>query len=151
MAILSSLFVFYTIYLAIAIGLLTLRNGAVKTWSRHDELLLVISGIILTGYFSLTYAFQPLLIVVNIIISVALLALGKYFFKNYSYSGINFYLANLIMTFVGIVWGVDFMSHLTISFMTKILLFSTSPLLILTLPMSIVSMVEKFDIVCREQ
>ncbi len=147
---LTFLFVFYTIYLSASIVTLTLRNGWTKSWSRHDELLTVLLGIITTGYLSLLYSHQSLLALINIFITIVLLAFSKYIFKNYSYSGINFYLANFIMTFVGIAWGVNFMSHLDVSLMTRMLLFATSPLLILTLPMSFVLLFENYDILTRE-
>jgi cellulose synthase/poly-beta-1,6-N-acetylglucosamine synthase-like glycosyltransferase len=147
---LSFLFVYYTIYLATSIVTLTLRNGWIKSWNRHDELLTVLISIMAAGCLSLLYSHEPVLALVNIFITITLLALSKYVFKNYSYSGVNFYLANFLMTFVGIAWGVNFMSHLDISMMTRILLFATSPLLVLTLPVSFVLLVENYDILTRD-
>jgi cellulose synthase/poly-beta-1,6-N-acetylglucosamine synthase-like glycosyltransferase len=151
MSIISYIFVFYCIYLASAIGILTLRNFTIKTWSHHDELLTVLISIMLSACFSLIYGALPVTLFSILFITIVLLAIGKFLFKNYSYAGINFYLANLLMTGVGLIWGVQFMATLHVSLMTKLLLFSTSPLLILTLPLSVVQMVEKFDILCREK
>jgi cellulose synthase/poly-beta-1,6-N-acetylglucosamine synthase-like glycosyltransferase len=147
---LSYIFVFYSIYLAAAIAMLTLRNFVIKSWSRHDELLSVLIVSIIAGCFSLFYASYPVLLYSLLIVTNILLVLGKVIFKNYSYSGINFYLANLLMTIVGVTWGMQFLGHLNVSFATKLLLLATSPLLLITLPLSIFQMVEKFDILCRE-
>jgi len=130
--------------------MLTLRNFVIKSWSRHDELLCVFIVSIIAGCFSLFYASYPVLLYSLLIVTNSLLVLGKVIFKNYSYAGINFYLANLLMTIVGVTWGMQFLGNLNVSFATKLLLLATSPVLLITLPLSIFQMVEKFDILCRE-
>jgi cellulose synthase/poly-beta-1,6-N-acetylglucosamine synthase-like glycosyltransferase len=128
---------------------LTLKNVLIKNWSETEEFLLVVNILVGGSLLSLLYKYHPGLLVTFLVPSLILIYLAKKVFKDYSYAGITFYLANLLFIGIGLVWGVQFISTLPISFVSKFLLLATSPLVVLSFPTGIVNMVEKFDILCR--
>lgn len=151
MSLLAFIFIFFTIYLAGAIAMLTLRNLVIRSWKSHDELLMVLIVALVTGLLSFIYGSFTVVLLTLLFITISSITAGKILFKNYSYSGINFYIANLFMIVVGVIWGFQFFSNQNISMTTKLLLLSTAPLLLITLPLTIFQLVEKFDIICREK
>lgn len=147
---LSYLFIYSSIFLANSIVILAIKNLFIKKWSNIDDLLLVLISFLLTESFSLLYSPQYILLVTCLFINILLLFLAKAIFKNYSYAGLNFYIANYMMTAVGIFWGLEFILGLHISLITRILLTITSPLLILTLPSDNIKLLEQYDVLCRD-
>jgi cellulose synthase/poly-beta-1,6-N-acetylglucosamine synthase-like glycosyltransferase len=85
-------------------------------------------------------------LVVPFLISVHMLCR---IFRSHTIIGLYFYCSNIVLGFVGLAWGIMFMSSIEASFVTRALLFVTLPLLFFTLPFGIVQLVEQFDVLCR--
>ncbi len=149
-AYLSFLLVYYSIYLANAVGILTLKKLVFKNNGVFADFLLLASSILVVGIFSLLYAYHPGVVVANFIFNISILWLAKKLFKNYSYAGINFYLANYLTIGVGLLWGLWFLSTLPVSIITKLLLITTAPFIAVTLPSGILQLFEQYDVACRE-
>lgn len=146
---LSYLLVYYNIFLAVAIVGLTCKNLYFKKWSDRYELFFLLMLMLGSSLLSLIYQMQPIVMGALFSLNTLLLIAGKRIFKNHSYSGISFYLANYLLMAVGLIWGVNFIQNLDVSAVTKALLLITSPLILLTLPSGIIQVIEMYDVLCR--
>ncbi len=147
---LSFLLVFYSIYFAVAIVALVLKNMVYKGLKPAADLFLLMWLLITLTPLALVYSFQPILLFVNLVFCILMLLVGKKMAASYSFAGINFYLASCLGIIIGLAWGVNFFNNLEASFLTKFLLVGTTPLLLVTLPSGFIHMLELYDIVCRE-
>lgn len=147
---LSFLLVYYSIYMSVAIVALSVKNLVLKNLGRFSDLMLLLGLMTSGGLLALFYSFQPTLLLVNLVINAELLVLAKKLLKNYSYAGINFYLANWLTIGVGLSWGAWFLFSMHVSLVTRLLLMSSAPLLLITLPSDFLQMFELYDVVCRE-
>ncbi len=148
---LSFLLVYNSLYLAAAVVTLSLKNLFLRRlWPFIDLLILLIINAVFLPL-ALLYSYQPILLGISAILGLLLLLLGKFLFKYYSFAGLNFYLASCVGMAIGIIWGVGFFINMPASGVTKLLLLSASPLLLVTLPSAFLRMLELYDIVCRER
>jgi len=148
---LSFLLVFNSLYLAAAVITLAIKNLLFRRLRPFFDLLilLIINSVFVV--LSLLYSFQPVLFGLMICMNVTILIVGKLLLKNYSFAGLNFYLASCVGMIIGIVWGVHFFTNMPASFATKLILLCASPLLLVSLPSAFLRMLELYDIVCRER
>lgn len=148
---LSFLLVYYSIDLSVAVVALALKNLVFKNVNRLSECMIVLGLLSGSELFCLSYSFQPRLLLLNLGVNVLMLGGVKRFFKNHSYSGMNFYLASWLTILVGLAWGIWFLSSMNISLVTRLLLVITAPLILIELPSGSLQLFECFDIVCRER
>lgn len=148
---LSFLLIYSNLFLAAAIISLALKNLLVSNQTRTGELASVL-------YLSLTvcspvffYDFRPVLFIFTYTLTTLVLLIAARKFKNYSYSGLNFYLASILITIIGIPWGVHFLLSLEVSLLTRILFLITTPALLIIIPSNIVGLTEQYDILCRSK
>ncbi len=149
MEIISFLFVYFSIFLANAIIMLVLKNLSLKNLNDAGDLIFLIGTFILSGMLSLLYSFHPYLFLIDFFFNIFLILIAKNLFKNYSYSGLNFYIANYLIIIVGLIWGTQFLLSLHISLITKLLLMAATPLIVFTIPSDIIQLVEQYDVVTR--
>ena len=147
---LSFLLVYYSLYLAVAITALALKNLTFKILKQSTDLLILFGLNIIILPLSLLHSFQPIMLIVNFAFCLLLVVVGKISFKHYTYAGINFYLATCIGTLIGSAWGIEFFLSMDASAMTKGLLLITVPPLLLALPSGFLRMLELYDVVCRD-
>ncbi len=150
-SILSYIFVYYSIFLASTIFVLAAKNLLFKKWGQIADWTFLLVFIIITQSFSLYYAFLPSLFLINLLIDISVIFVAKRVFKNYSYAGLAFYLANYALILIGIVWGGSFLSSIHASLFTKLLLVAFAPLLIIMLPGDFFQLIEVYDVLCRQK
>ena len=148
---LSFLLVYYSIDLAVAVVALALKNLVFKNVNRFSECMIVLGLLAGSELLCLLYSFQPKLLLLNMGVNVLMLGVAKRFFKNHSYSGMNFYLAGWLTIMVGLAWGIWFLSTMHISLVSRLLLVITAPLILIALPSGSLQLFECYDIVCRER
>ncbi len=148
---LSFLLVLNSIYLAAAIIILTVKNLFLQKLPPFIDLVILIAINFALLPLSLIYSFQPILLSLAIFVNIALLLIGKVVLKQYSFAGLNFYIASCIGMIIGVIWGINFFIDMSASLTTNLLLFSASPLLLVSLPSAFFRMLELYDIVCRER
>lgn len=147
---LSFLLIYYSVYLANAVLILTLKKLVLKGWAPSEEFLLIVISFLISELFSQLFFIHPLLLIANISVNILALLIAKKIIKNYTFSGMNFYLANYFIFFVGIIWSIQYLLALPLSNITKVLMMSAAPLLIITLPSGIVQLLEHYDALCRQ-
>ncbi len=148
---LSFMLVFNSLYFAASIISLTVKNLLFRhLWSVADLLLLIAINCVILPL-ALLYSFQPTLLILVTTINLIFILIGKRVFKQYSFAGLNFYIASCTGMGMGIIWGVEFFISMPASMATKGLLLCATPLLLITLPSSLLRMLELYDIVCRER
>jgi len=148
---LSFLLVSCNMLLATSIVNLYIKNLVLKTSKPLGDFLILAAITLCGGVLVLLYSFQPLLLSLILITYLGLLIVSKRLFKNYSFAGLNFYQATVLMLPVGLTWGVVFLMSLNISLMTRLILLCTTPLLFINLPSDFLQMFELFDIVTRDK
>jgi len=89
-------------------------------------------------------------IVVPFVISIvlALVTLGA--MRDFSPGGRLLLLGYLQLTFWGTPWGVWFIATIPVSDITRVLMFSAYPMVVLTLPVGLVSTFEGWEVLCRQ-
>jgi cellulose synthase/poly-beta-1,6-N-acetylglucosamine synthase-like glycosyltransferase len=147
---LSFLLVFYSIFFAVSVVALVIKNLVYQRLSHVGDLLLLMGLNVLVVPLSLLYSFQPTMLAINLCICLLLLIAGKTLFKHYTYAGINFYLASCLTLLVGLGWGAYFFVSMPASMLTKILVFCTAPFLLIIIPSKFLQLLELYDIVCRD-
>lgn len=80
---------------------------------------------------------------------VLLLGLSK-FLTNYSLVGRYFLITNALLIFSGIVWTTWFLATIPVSSLTRVLIFSAAPLILILLPSGLVQFLEQFEVLCRK-
>lgn len=148
---LSFLLVFNSIYLATAVINLVLKNLWLHRLKPSTDLFIIIAVNATFLPLSFLYSYQPILFSTAVFINIVLLITGKILFKYYSFAGLNFYLASCVGMLIGIAWGLNFFIDMPAGPMTKFLLLSASPLLLVSLPSAFLRMLELYDIVCKER
>jgi len=89
---------------------------------------------------------------------LAILALGltiytvaRLAFRDFSMAGVLFLAANVDLIFSGLVWGGWFIANIDVSTITRVLLVATYPLLVVTLPASLIQGFEQWEVLCRDR
>ncbi len=147
----SFLLVYYSINLAAAILALSLTNVFFAKSSRLVQWILLIEIQLAILPFVLLYDYQPRLFVGTFMCSLITLHVAKAIFRNHSYSGLNFYIANFGTIIIALVWGASFIIALPVSVTTKLFLSASVPLLFITVPSSLLQLFELYETVCRER
>lgn len=70
--------------------------------------------------------------------------------KNYSFTGYIFYISTVTATLVGLLWGLEFFTNIDVSLSTRILLLSSVPLLLVSLPSNYLRLFEVYDVLTRD-
>jgi len=147
---LSFLLVYYSIYLAVAIGVLAVKQLFFKDAPKNIDFFVLLSLLLGVMPLSLFFSYQPILFASNFALNIFLIVAAAQIFQNHSYAGLNFYIANVLTIIVGLMWGTWFLVTLPVSLMTKLLLSATAPLLLVMVPSGILQMFEQYDIICRD-
>lgn len=147
---LSFLLVVYSLYFAVSVLCLALKNLFFKKLGHLADLILLLVLNLLLLPLALLYSFQPVLLVLSLAICVLLLTVGTFMFRSYSYAGLNFYLASCLGVVVGLTWSVLFFIMLPASGFTKALIFCSAPFLLIIVPSKFLHMLELYDVVCRD-
>ena len=92
--------------------------------------------------------FSTLVVWTSIILTVSLLQ--RLINKSYSFTGHIFYIGTVSATFVGLLWGIDFFANLEVSNTTRLLLFSSVPFLLVSLPSNYLRLFEVYDVLTRD-
>ena len=145
---LSWLLVYHSLLLAASVGLLAGRK--LFNNNRVGIALVVIFNILVTSL-GLFYSFKPVWLISCLTFTTVILFLARKKVPNYSGPGLNFYLANYYLMTIGLFWLINFLFHLEVTLLTKILLMATGPLALLALPSNIIGIIEQYDVLCRLQ
>jgi len=86
-----------------------------------------------------------------LILALAMYALARSILKEFTAPGRLFLTANFEMILFGLAWGVWFIATIDVSTLTRCLLIASYPLLVLTLPASLVQSFEQWDVLCRDR
>ena len=147
---LSLIFVYYNIYYAFSIVSLACKNLLFKERSSIKDGFCTFGFGLFTSLLMLLYHPDPLFSFINFLLTVLLLILGKRLFKNHSYAGLSFYMANILLFTFGSAWMIGFLISLDISTVSKVLLTITAPVAFFTLPFMFLNLIEKFDVLARD-
>lgn len=144
---LSIFYITSSILFALATLLLGLRSWLARL-SAFQELLAVLTVIALCGV-ALAYAQSPPgYFIFPAVLCIAMLAVPRVF-RAYSPIGILFYMSNIVLSIAAALWGVSFIAAVDVSFLTRMLLFIAFPMLFVALPLSVLQMIEQYDVLCR--
>jgi cellulose synthase/poly-beta-1,6-N-acetylglucosamine synthase-like glycosyltransferase len=80
----------------------------------------------------------------------SLLLLTNRFFKNYSFSGNLFISTNILLLVFGLTWSVWYIYTIPVSNTTRFLMIAGAPLIVFSLPSSVVQFIEQFEILLRK-
>lgn len=147
---LSLIFVYYNIYYAFSIISLACKNLVLKKDNKFSDMMSTSGFAIIASSLMLLYWNDWRFPVLNFAMTLSLLFLGKTIFKNHSFAGLNFYLANILLFIFGSAWMVNFLLILDISLISKILLTITAPVAFFTLPFMFLNLIERFDVLARD-
>ncbi len=148
---LSFLLIFESLYFASSVLSLFLRNIVFRQLHPLYELLVVsVIGVLFTSL-ALFYSNQLGLLLAVLVTHLSLLAISRLLFRSYSVSGLNFYMATGLGTIVGLVWGLNFFVNMPASFLTKALILSSTPFLLIALPSGLLHLFELYDVVTRDR
>jgi len=147
---LSYMLILTSMYLALAILSLATKNLITKDKGRFTDLLVVLLPVAAITPLSLMYSSQIELLVTSLVVVTAALILAGHIFKTYSYSGLNLYLAISLLIIVGLLWGVNFFISMPAGLSTKILLLSSTPLILVSLPSGFLGLLELYDVLCKD-
>lgn len=147
---LSFLLVCSNIFLSTAIVTIAMKKLVYKHLSSLGDLLILLGTLWGGGLLALLYSYQPLLLSGILLLSTVLLVVAKLRFRNYSFAGVNLYLAFFVAVIVGVAWWAGFFTSLHISLATRVIILGTMPLVLIMLPSDLVQMFEQYDIICRE-
>jgi len=147
---LSFLLVFYALYFAASVIALVIKNLVLKRLPVVVDFLLLAVVVSAITPISLWFLYQPSLMFINLGCSLALVIFGKITFWRYSIPGVNFYLALCAAALSGLAWTGIFLYTLPVSVVTKALIWSTVPFLLIALPSRFLHMFELYDVVCKE-
>ena len=84
------------------------------------------------------------------IVVLAVSLIQRFINKSYSFTGHIFYIGTVTATFVGLLWGIDFFSSLDVSNTTRLLLLSSVPFLIISLPSNYLRLFEVYDVLTKD-
>jgi cellulose synthase/poly-beta-1,6-N-acetylglucosamine synthase-like glycosyltransferase len=70
--------------------------------------------------------------------------------KSYSFTGHLFYLVTVTSIIVGLLWGMNFFVGLEVSLSTRVLLMSSVPFLVISLPSNYLRLFEVYDVLTRD-
>ncbi len=147
----SGAFLLSTILFAFSVILLAIKNVYGPHWSRAIETAYVL--IVVTATMEIAY-YNGFISYPAVMVSYATLCGGVFVLKrllrSYTVVGFFFYATNIILSLIGVVWGIAFLASLDVSLLTRALLFATIPLLFFTLPFGVLQMIEQFDVLCRK-
>ncbi len=135
--------------LAVAVILVVVQN----LWGREQELFrslayLKVNLVAAFGTWLLTQqswyvlSFLPLGLVLNL--------LSHRVLKNFTVAGRLLITTNLLLMVLGLIWGTWFISTIDVSTITRVLMFSGYPLLIVSLFAGLVSTFEQWEVLCRK-
>lgn len=147
---LSFLLITSSVYLALSIVLLVLKNLLLRHVRPYINLIAFMLLIAIVVPPALLYSFQPILLGIYLCVCILLLIIGKMVFHYYTLIGLNFYLASCLSLIIGLIWGANFLVTMPASMLTKFLILSGSPFLIIVVPSKFLHMLELFDVVCRD-
>ena len=147
---LSFLLITSSVYMAFSVVSLALKNLPLRRARSYVDVILLIFLNIVVVPLSLLYSFQPILLGLYLYVCIGLLIIGRMVFRHYTLVGLNFYLASCLSLVIGLIWGTNFLLAMPASALTKLLILSASPLLVVVIPSKFLHMLELYDVVCRK-
>jgi glycosyltransferase involved in cell wall biosynthesis len=148
---LSSVGFFYSAFcFAVAVMLIVVQH----LWSRGEDLFrklayLKVNLVAASGTWLLTG--QTWEVVVLLFIGLVISVASHYLLRNFTVAGRLLMASNLLLMIFGLLWGTWFISSINVSTITRGLMFSGYPLLILSLFAGLVSTFEQWEVLCRKK
>lgn len=147
-AILTAGLLFYSLAFGLAIGLVIAQNLSRRTSVPMEGLVppltfgasACIAALLLSG--------EPY-ILPALFLALAVDLATRRFFKGFTVGGQLFVTTNVQLMAVGLAWGIWFIATIPVSEVTRVLMFTAYPLVILTLPAAVVQTLEQWEVLCR--
>ncbi len=144
-------FLYFALSFAWAVALLSVRNLVHVSWTDRKELVLLsVSHLGILGLSYLFHEFSPLLFF-STFISLLFLGMSSRFLSGYTWAGKYFFTSNFLLFLFGLLWSFWFILTIPVSPLTRGLMLVVAPLLLLTLPSSVVQFLEQFEVLCRKR
>lgn len=143
-------FLYFSLAFASAIALLSINNFRRLPIHIGLEVVLIITSqlIVLWGSYMVN-GYSPILLF-PLSLSIVLFLVASKFLPGYSATGKYFLSSHILLLLFGIFWSSWFISSISISPLTRLLMLLGAPLIIFTLPSAIVQFIEQFEVLCRK-
>ncbi|MBI2486970.1 MAG: glycosyltransferase [Deltaproteobacteria bacterium] len=142
-------FIYSAFCFAVAVILIVVQNF----WGRGEDLFrklayLKVNLVAALGTWLLTQQTWEAVILMSL--GLAISVASHYLLRNFTIAGRLLMATNLLLMMFGLLWGTWFISTIDVSTITRVLMFSGYPLLILSLFPGLVSTFEQWEVLCRK-